>query len=72
MRSAVDNQHYFPPLYGGVECGECEMASICHSRYKYQRDRRDFTYTSGRCPGCLIEEALSTKARRSYTRRPFL
>ena len=50
MRSAVDNQHYFPPLYGGVECGECEMASICHSRYKYQRDRRDFTYTSGRCP----------------------
>lgn len=26
------------------------MASACHSRYKYQRDRRDFTYTSGRCP----------------------
>lgn len=50
MRSAMDNQHYFPPLYGGVECGECDMASACHSRYKYQRDRRDFTYTSGRCP----------------------
>ena len=46
----MDNQHYFPPPYGRVECGECDMASACHSRGKYQRDRRDFTYTSGRCP----------------------
>ena len=71
----MDNQRYFPPLYGGVECGECDMAAVCHSCGKYQRDRRDFTYTSGRCPGpppaCLTEGALSTKARRSYMRRPF-
>ena len=46
----MDNQRYFPPLYGGVECGECDMAAVCHSCGKYQRDRRDFTYTSGRCP----------------------
>ena len=45
----MENKPYFPPLHGRVECDECEK-SDCPSRGKYQRNRRDFTYTSGRCP----------------------
>lgn len=41
---------YFPPLYGKVDCSQCEIASKCRCCGKYQRDRRDFTCTSGRCP----------------------
>lgn len=41
---------YFPLLYGTVDCGQCEIAADCRCRYKYQRDRRDFTHTAGRCP----------------------
>lgn len=40
---------YFPPLHGAVECGECGRTD-CPSRGRFQRDRRDFTWTSGRCP----------------------
>ena len=40
---------YFPPSYGKPECSKCEREG-CISRGKYQRDRMDFTYTSGRCP----------------------
>ena len=40
---------YFPPLYGAVECGECKRED-CPNRGKFQRNRRDFTWTSGRCP----------------------
>jgi len=45
---------YFPAFESiytktDVECHKCEREN-CHSRGKYQRDRRDFTYTSGRCP----------------------
>ena len=40
---------YFPPLYGKPDCAYCEKKE-CWSRVKYQRDRQDFTYTSGRCP----------------------
>lgn len=41
---------YFPPLHGNVDCGKCEIASNCWCCGKHQRDRRDFTHTSGRCP----------------------
>ena len=41
---------YFPPLYGKPDCLKCEKRKDCGSYGKYQRDRRDFTYTSGRCP----------------------
>ena len=41
---------YFPPLYGRPDCGKCDKRKDCWSYCKYQRDRRDFTYTSGRCP----------------------
>jgi hypothetical protein len=45
---------YFPAfesIYSktDVECHKCEREN-CPSRGKYQRIRRDFTYTSGRCP----------------------
>lgn len=45
----AENKHYFPPIYGEVDCSRCEAAD-CWCRGKYQRDRRDFTHTSGRCP----------------------
>lgn len=41
---------YFPPPYGPVECDKCELRGTCRSCGKYQRSRRDFTVTSGRCP----------------------
>jgi hypothetical protein len=42
---------YFPPRYGNVDCDKCELAGYsCHSWGKYQRNKRDFTVTSGRCP----------------------
>ena len=41
---------YFPPLYGDVDCGRCEIASKCPCQYRYQRNRRDFLPASGRCP----------------------
>ena len=41
---------YFPPLYGDVECQKCDLQESCHSCGCYQRNRRDFTGTSRRCP----------------------
>ncbi len=41
---------YFPPLYGNVDCRQCEESTTCICAGKHQRNRRDFTYTSGRCP----------------------
>ena len=43
------DQHYFPPIKGPVDCAQCEAAG-CWCRDKFQRSRRDFTHTSGRCP----------------------
>ena len=43
------DQHYFPPIKGPVDCAQCEAAD-CWCRDKFQRSRRDFTHTSGRCP----------------------
>lgn len=41
---------YFPLLYEPVECVQCEIAPECSNQDRPQRNRRDFTYTSGRCP----------------------
>ena len=41
---------YFPPLRGSVDCGKCELYGECLSCGRYQRDRRDFSISSGRCP----------------------
>lgn len=40
---------YFPEVFERPDCTICERAD-CHSRYKFQRNRRDFSYLSGRCP----------------------
>lgn len=42
-------QPYFPIPHEMPDCTKCEKLD-CWSRGKYQRNRRDFTYTSGRCP----------------------
>lgn len=38
-----------PPASGKPDCGKCERKE-CRNRDKYQRDRKDFSVTSGRCP----------------------
>ena len=43
-------QPYFPPLYGDVDCGMCDIAAECWCCGEYQRNRRDFSHSSGRCP----------------------
>lgn len=43
------NAPYFPPLYGDVECHNCEKEN-CPCRGKYQRNIREMEVTSGRCP----------------------
>ena len=45
----MEQQHYFPPLHGAVDCDKCE-ARDCWCRGKSQRNRRDMTPASGRCP----------------------
>ena len=41
---------YFPVTYKMPDCRLCERREGCPSCGKYQRNRRDFTFTSGRCP----------------------
>lgn len=47
----TNEKHYFPPVGRAVtvNCTECEKQG-CPSRGKFQRNRRDLSYTSGRCP----------------------
>lgn len=40
---------YFPAFNGEADCCQCELED-CHSRGKHQRNKRDFEYSSGRCP----------------------
>ena len=40
---------YFPAVGETPNCDVCEREG-CHSRGKFQRDYRTFSYTSGRCP----------------------
>lgn len=40
---------YFPMPGGEVKCWECDRKG-CMSRDRFQRNRQDFTVTSGRCP----------------------
>lgn len=46
----MSDRAYFPPLYGDVDCYQCEIGTNCHAYGKYQRKLRDFTIGSGRCP----------------------
>ena len=40
---------YFPTPGGEVNCRECDRQG-CMARDRFQRNRKDFTVTSGRCP----------------------
>lgn len=57
-------QRYFPPLHGRIECEKCDIASTCPSCGKYQRDRRDVTFTSGRCPRLPDKKGFVDKSQR--------
>lgn len=62
---------YFPPLHGEVDCGKCEIASECLCRGKYQRNRRDFTHTSGRCPRLPDRRGFVEKKQRELYAKTF-
>lgn len=62
---------YFPLLDGNVDCGKCEIASECWCRGKYQRNRRDFTYTSGRCPRLPDQRGFVDKSQRELYAKTF-
>lgn len=72
----MDRQHentstlYFPPLYGNVECQKCDK-NHCDSRGKYQRNRRDFEVTSGRCPRLPDKRGFVDKAERELFAQSF-
>lgn len=67
----MSDSPYFPHLYGEVDCGKCEIASECCCRGRYQRNRRDFSHTSGRCPGSRTIGALWIRVSTICMRRPF-
>lgn len=67
----MSNTPYFPPLYGEVDCGKCEIASECRCRYKYQRNRRDFPYTSGRCPRLSDRRGFVDKSQQDLYAKTF-
>lgn len=67
----MSDQHYFPPLSGKVDCSQCEAAD-CWCRDKYQRDRRDFTYTSGRCPRLPDQRGFVEKSERTAYAAAFM
>lgn len=66
----MNNQPYFPPIYGTVDCSKCE-ATDCSCRGKYQRSRRDFTHTSGRCPRLPDRRGLVEKNIRKLYEEAF-
>jgi len=66
----MDNTAYFPPLYGKVDCTQCEAAH-CWCRGKYQRDRLDFTYTSGRCPRLPDKRGFVEESERALYAQTF-
>ena len=66
----MDNTPYFPSLYPKPECCKCEK-SDCMSRNKYQRDRLDFTYTSGRCPRLPDRRGFVEKSERKLYEASF-
>ena len=67
----MSDQHYFPPLDGKVDCSQCEAAD-CWCRNKYQRNRRDFTHTSGRCPRLPDQRGFVEKAERAAYEAAFM
>ena len=62
---------YFPPLYGDVDCGMCDIAAECWCCGEYQRNRRDFSHSSGRCPRLPDKKALWRRNTGSCMRGAF-
>lgn len=62
---------YFPPLYGSVECGKCEIQTTCWCYGKYQRSKRNFTHTSGRCPRLPDQCGFVEKSERALYAETF-
>lgn len=67
----MEQQHYFPPLHGTVDCGRCE-AQNCWCRDLYQRNRRDMSHSSGRCPRLPDLCGFVEKAERKYYKDTFM
>lgn len=67
----MEQKHYFLPLYGGVDCGKCEVQN-CWCRGKYQRNRRDMTHTSGRCPRLPDLKGFVEKEERELYKSTFM
>ena len=67
----MSDQHYFPPLNGTVDCSQCEAVD-CWCRGKFQRNRRDFTHTSGRCPRLPDQRGFVEKAERTAYAAAFM
>ena len=42
----MEQQHYFPPLHGAVDCEKCEVRD-CWCRGKFQRNRKVYQTKSG-------------------------
>ena len=55
---------YFPPTYEKPDCRSCEKQRDCHNCGKYQRDRRDFSVISGRCPRLPDRRGMVDQAER--------
>lgn len=70
MSENQNGSPYFPPLYGSVDCGQCENTE-CWCRGKYQRSRRDFTHTSGRCPRLPDERGFVEETERKLYAETF-
>ncbi len=67
----MNDTPYFPPLYGDVDCGKCEIAAGCWCCGKHQRNRRDFTHTSGRCPRLPDERGFVEKREQELYAQTF-
>ena len=55
---------YFPALYREVDCSKCEIAAKCRNYGKSQRNRRDFSVLSGRCPRLPDKRGFVEKGER--------
>ena len=72
---------YFPAFNGEADCNRCELVdwsdgrtygkADCPSYGKSQRNRRDFTYTSGRCPKLPDQRGLVHESQRANQRKAY-
>lgn len=70
MNEKQNSSPYFPPLSGKVECSQCKDTE-CRYLGKHQRSRRDFTYTSGRCPRLPDQRSFVGEKEQKLYAEPF-